>query len=69
MEDSTSRNLTLYMLMRGETYNGRRFVKIIDGFGTILANHVAEQVQCLVELERFGLEKMKGLADTLKAER
>lgn len=51
-----------------ETYDGNRIVKIIDGFGTLLAQHLAEEVQCLVELKRFGPDKMRGLADALKAE-
>ncbi|KAK9418892.1 hypothetical protein SUNI508_07664 [Seiridium unicorne] len=51
-----------------EAYDGDRVVKIIDGFGGPLFQHLINEIQCLVELRRFGPERMKGLADALKAE-
>ncbi|KAI1843556.1 hypothetical protein JX265_007340 [Neoarthrinium moseri] len=51
-----------------EPYDGHRIVQLIDDFGNVLAQHLAEEVQCLLDLQRFGPEKMKGLAAALQAE-
>lgn len=51
-----------------EAYNGGRIVEIIDDFGPALSEHLREEIQTLLELKRFGPERMKGLADALIAE-
>lgn len=51
-----------------EEYDGNRIVKIIDGFGPPLTQHLIEEVQGLVELKRFGPERMARLAEALTAE-
>jgi hemerythrin-like domain-containing protein len=51
-----------------KTYDGQYLVKVIDGFGPSLSQHLAEEIQCLLELKRYGPDKMKGLAKALEAE-
>lgn len=51
-----------------EVYDGRRIVDMIDDFGPALSEHLREEIQTLLELKRFGPERMKGLADALIAE-
>ncbi|KAI4595288.1 hypothetical protein KJ359_006962 [Pestalotiopsis sp. 9143b] len=51
-----------------EAYDGGRIVDIIDDFGPALSEHLREEIQTLLELKRFGPERMKGLADALIAE-
>ncbi|KAH6651687.1 hypothetical protein BKA67DRAFT_660478 [Truncatella angustata] len=65
--DSLQNYLTL-VANGAEVYDGDIIVRIIDGFGTPLSEHLSEEVQSLVELKRFGPERMKGLANALKAE-
>lgn len=42
-------------------YDGQEIVRLIDVFGSVLATHLNDEVPTIVGLERFGLEKMKGL--------
>lgn len=49
----------------GEPYDGRRVVKLIDAFGSTLVGHLTEEIQTLLDLKRYGAEKMKGLPKAL----
>jgi hypothetical protein len=51
-----------------ETYDGGRIVNIINKFGPSLGHHLAEEIQCLLDLRRFGPEKTKGMTKELAAE-
>ena len=46
-----------------ETFTGKRVVQLIDSFGPTLSQHLTEEIDTLLGLERFGDEKMK---DVLK---
>ncbi|KAH8646133.1 hypothetical protein BX600DRAFT_477184 [Xylariales sp. PMI_506] len=48
-----------------EPYDGARIVALIDAFGPALTRHLAEEIQCILDLRRFGVEKMKGIAKAL----
>jgi len=51
-----------------ERFDGQRLVKIIDGFGKTLVQHLTEEIASLVELRRFGEEKMAGLLPAMDHE-
>ncbi|ETS84598.1 hypothetical protein PFICI_02623 [Pestalotiopsis fici W106-1] len=51
-----------------EAYNGKHIVEIIDKFGPGLSEHLSQEIQTLLELRRFGPDKMKGLATALAAD-
>ncbi|SPO01922.1 uncharacterized protein DNG_04595 [Cephalotrichum gorgonifer] len=44
-----------------DEYDGARVTRIIDGFGAVLVQHLAEELPCLRDLRRFGEEKMADL--------
>jgi hemerythrin-like domain-containing protein len=41
-----------------EDYDGRKLRTIIDGFGNILMTHLNDEIETLMELERFGGERL-----------
>lgn len=51
-----------------QPYNGRRIVELIDAFGAVLIEHLTDEIQTLLDLRRFGTEKMKGLHKALADE-
>ncbi|MBE3047596.1 hemerythrin domain-containing protein [Candidatus Bathyarchaeota archaeon] len=51
-----------------ETYDGRKVVEIIDGFGAVLAEHLADEIPTIEGLRKYGAEKMAGLKGILQAE-
>ena len=51
------------LIVGTETFNGERVVELIDRFGTNLTQHLTEEIDTLLGLQRFGEEKMK---DVLK---
>lgn len=48
-----------------EPYDGRRVVELIDAFGSTLVGHLTAEIQTLLDLKRYGAEKMKGLPKAL----
>ena len=52
----------------GQPYDGRRLVRLIDAFGGALLEHLADEIQTLLDLRRFGAEKMQGLHKALADE-
>lgn len=42
----------------GETYDGKKLREIIDGFGPVLRLHLAQEIETLIDLERFGGKKL-----------
>lgn len=51
-----------------EKYDGDRIVMLIDGFGKPLSEHLAEEIQTILDLKRFGPERMKDLLKSLTAD-
>jgi hemerythrin-like domain-containing protein len=44
-----------------EKYDGKKLVKLIDAFGPLLVQHLAEEIPTLLGLRKYGAEKMAGL--------
>jgi hypothetical protein len=44
-----------------ETYDGGKLVRIIDGFGPTLVEHLGDEIPSLENLRKYGVEKMKDL--------
>lgn len=51
-----------------DKYDGAKFVGIIDGFGAALATHLTEEIKTLLDLERFGSDKMQPLVKVFEEE-
>lgn len=51
-----------------ERYDGRRIVEVIDGFGAVLAAHLADEIPTIEGLRKYGEKKMAGLKGVLEAE-
>lgn len=48
--------------VRGEVvFSGEEVVRIVDSFGGPLTEHLSAEIQSLLDLERFGEEKMAGM--------
>ncbi|OLN85425.1 hypothetical protein CCHL11_07994 [Colletotrichum chlorophyti] len=41
-----------------EKYDGAKLVTLIDGFGEVLTKHLGDEISSLLELRKFGMEKM-----------
>ncbi|KAK3312749.1 hypothetical protein B0H66DRAFT_568837 [Apodospora peruviana] len=50
-----------------ETYDGKKVVKIIDEFGAILAQHLADEIPTLLGLKEYGEEKFKTMKERFDA--
>jgi hypothetical protein len=48
-------------------FDGKPMVAIIDGFGPQLREHLADEVQTLLDLSKYG-DKLSGIADALEAD-
>ena len=44
-----------------EAYDGKTLVEIIDSFGHVLAQHLAEEIPTLLDLRKYGTDKFKEL--------
>ncbi|KAH7152737.1 hemerythrin HHE cation binding domain-containing protein [Dactylonectria macrodidyma] len=53
--------------LSGGSFDGSRMVEIIDGFGAPLREHLAEEIDTLVDLRKYG-EKLSGLQAALDQE-
>ena len=42
----------------GETYDGKKLREIIEDFGPVLRLHLAQEIETLIDLERFGGKKL-----------
>ncbi|KAK1764385.1 hemerythrin HHE cation binding domain-containing protein [Phialemonium atrogriseum] len=51
-----------------QKYDGRKVVEMIDGFGSELSQHLADEIPTIEGLRRFGEEKMAGLTAVLDRE-
>ena len=51
-----------------QKFDGNKMVKIIDGFGETLTQHLGDEIPTLLELRKFGLEKMGGLEKKFQEE-
>lgn len=45
----------------GGEFDGQRVVKILDSFGHVLVEHLTDEIQTLLDLRRFGAERMTQL--------
>jgi hypothetical protein len=52
-------------LAKKEAFSGKKVVELIDGFGSVLAQHLTEEIGTIVALEKFG-EKMNDLPAVLE---
>jgi hemerythrin-like domain-containing protein len=44
-----------------KNFNGQQILQLIDAFGSVLTQHLTEEIDTLLGLRRFGEEKMKDL--------
>jgi hypothetical protein len=51
-----------------EKFDGGHIVVLIDVFGKPLSQHLAEEIQTILDLKRFGPERMKDLCTALAAD-
>ncbi len=51
-----------------EKYDGAKVVEIIDSFGSVLMQHLNDEIPTLLGLRQFGEEKMKGLTAVMEKE-
>src|SRR5690348_15787501 len=49
------------ILGRKQRYDGDKAVKLIDAFGTVLVQHLHDEIPTLLSLRKYGSEKMAGL--------
>jgi hypothetical protein len=51
-----------------ETYNGAKLVRLIDGFGPTLVEHLGDEIPSIENLRKYGVEKMKDLTGKFEEE-
>ena len=51
-----------------EKFDGAKVVELIDSFGEVLVQHLTDEIQTLLGLRRFGVEKMKGVMEKMNQE-
>jgi hemerythrin-like domain-containing protein len=51
-----------------ERYSGTKVVSLVDGFGTSLVQHLADEIPTILSLRQYGEERMAGLPKEFDAE-
>jgi hemerythrin-like domain-containing protein len=51
-----------------QTYDGDKIVALIDAFGKILSDHLADEIPTILDLRRFGAEKVEDFPKVMDEE-